>query len=132
MTNLKTIILLLYFISSFACPSFAQEEEQEKIAEAAEEQAPQEKDKLKDPFLSLDDKIKLGKDPIDITKFPYPINVKGIIWTKDIQIAFINEDTVEKNQNWMDFLVEDIQKDKVILKLGKRRFEIPLQLEKEK
>lgn len=119
MRELLRILWRLYLLLLIISPMgylFAQEQKEQK--------------ETRDPFLSIDDKIKLAKDPVDITKLAYPISLNGIIWTEKVQIAIINNEPVEKNQVWRDFKVEDIQKDRVILKLGNRRFDIPLQLEK--
>ena len=87
-------------------------------------------EEIRDPFLSLNDKLKLAQKPLDITRLPYPVTVNGIIWTENLQLAVINDETVEKNQQWRDFKVEEIDKEKVILSLGKNRFEIPVITEK--
>lgn len=88
-------------------------------------------EKLRDPFLSLGDKIRLAQEAKDISVLPYPIVINGIIWTKNLPIAIINNDIVQQGEVWRDFKVEKIEKDKVILSRGSIQFEIPLLLEKE-
>lgn len=85
----------------------------------------------RDPFLSIDERMKLEERPLDVSKLPYPIVLNGIIWTENLQIAIINNETVEKNQVWRDFKVEEIEKGKVTLRLGNNRFEISLAPEEE-
>lgn len=84
----------------------------------------------RDPFLSLSDEVELARKPVDITQLPYPITVNGIIWTENLQLAVLNDEAVEENQRWRDFKVEEIDKEKVVLRLGNSRFEIPLVTEK--
>ena len=85
--------------------------------------------KLRDPFLSLGDKIRLAQGAKDISVLPYPIVINGIIWTENLPIAVINNDIVQQGEVWRDFKVEKIQKDKVVLSKGSIQFEIPLALE---
>lgn len=90
----------------------------------------QEKEKH-DPFQSIGDRIKLLERSGDIAALPYPVIVHGIVWTQDMQLAVINEDIVQVGQQWRDFKVEKIEKDKVILSRGTNTFEIPLISKKE-
>lgn len=89
----------------------------------------QEQRGTRDPFLSLDDKRELGQKPIDIASLPYPVELQGIIWTKELRLAVVNNETVEENQDWREFKVKRIEKEKVILGLGSNNFEIPLNTE---
>ncbi len=108
--RLKLYILFFIFIA-LNTNLFAQEAQEQEV---------------KDPFLSLEDKVKLLEKPLDISKLPYPIILNGIIWADNLQLAVLNNEAVEKNQQWRDFWVEDIQREKVVLKLGNNRYEIPL------
>lgn len=88
-------------------------------------------EKLRDPFLSLGDKIRLAQEVKDVYALPYPIVINGIIWTEHLPVAIINNDIVQQGEAWGDFKVEKIEKDRVILSRGSIQFEIPLLLEKE-
>lgn len=90
----------------------------------------QEKEK-RDPFQSLGDRTKLLERSGDSAVLPYPVIVHGIVVTRDMQLAVINEDIVQAGQQWRDFKVEKIEKDKVILSRGTNTFEIPLISKKE-
>jgi len=85
--------------------------------------------KLRDPFLSLSDEIRLSKETKDIYTLPYPIVVNGIIWTENLPVAIINNDIVQEGEVWRDFKVEKIEKDKIILSRGDSQFEIPFVVE---
>lgn len=107
--HLKTKILLLFFILFLIIirnALFAQGEED------------------RDPFLSFSDKIILSQKAQDLSTLPYPIVVNGIIWTEKIPVAMLNNDIVQQGENWRDFRVYRIEKDKVILKWENRKFEI--------
>ena len=111
--NLRLRFLLLYLIFSLIIIkintlAFAQQEGQ------------------RDPFISLGDMMKLTKkDAPDISTLPYPVVISGIIWTENCAVAIINNDIVQEKEKWRDFIVEKIEKDKVILRLGETKFEIP-------
>ena len=95
----------------------------------AQSPSPSPGEEAKDPFLSLSDKIKLSQTLFDVSHLPYPIVLNGIIWTQDAQLAIINGETVEKNQRWQDFKVEEIKKDRVTLRMGENRIELVLEPE---
>ncbi len=85
----------------------------------------------RDPFFSLGEKIKLSQKTEDFSSLPYPIVVNGIIWTEKLPVAILNEDIVQEGQVWRDFKVDKIEKDKVILRRGESKFEIPMLSEEE-
>ena len=116
------IYILFFILIGLNINLYAQKQEEKQAGEQEEIQ----EEETKDPFLSIDDKVKLLQKPVDITKLPYPIILNGIIWSDNLQVAILNNETVEKNQQWRDFRVEAIEKEKVILKLGDNSFEIPL------
>lgn len=86
-------------------------------------------DEQRDPFLSLADKIKLGDTSGNI--LPFPVVLSGIIWTKDVPLAMVNNEIVQQGEDWQGFKVEKIEKDKLILKRGGTLFEIPLITDKD-
>jgi hypothetical protein len=88
----------------------------------------QKEEEQRDPFLSLADKIKLGDTSSNI--LPFPVVLSGIIWTKDMPVAMVNNEIVQQGEDWQGLKVEKIEKDKLILKRGQTLFEIPLVTEK--
>jgi len=85
----------------------------------------------RDPFISLADKVKLTRKSVDLSVLPYPVAVNGIVWTEKVKAAVLNNDIVQEGAVWQDFIVERIEKDKVILRLGETKFEIPLVTQKQ-
>ncbi|MCG2712613.1 MAG: general secretion pathway protein GspB [Candidatus Omnitrophica bacterium] len=86
----------------------------------------------RDPFVALNEQGKIAEESFDVLKLPYSVKLNGIIWKKEDSIAIINTELVQKGDTWKDLKVEEIKKDKVILKYGNFSFEIFIEKEKAK
>lgn len=86
--------------------------------------AEEQEDTANDPFLSMEDRAKLSSKPFDLSQLPYAVVLNGIIWRDNLRLAILNNEMVEEGVVWRDFKVEEIFKDKVVLKWGDNRFEV--------
>lgn len=86
----------------------------------------------RDPFVSLNEKGRILEESFDISKLPYSVKLNGIIWKRENSVAIINTEIVQKGDIWRDLKVEEIKKDRIILKYGDFSFEILMEEEKAK
>ena len=70
----------------------------------------QRQDEQRDPFLSLADKIKLKESAGSV--LPFPVVLSGIIWTREVPLAMVNNEIIQEGEDWQGFKVEKIEKEK--------------------
>jgi len=81
---------------------------------------------LRDPFVSLGDKMEAAQKSEGTFRLPYPIILKGTLCSQNKVAAIINNDIIKEGQKWQDFYVAKIEKGKVILEWRDKKFEITL------
>ena len=86
---------------------------------------------LRDPFVSLGDKLALAQGPAEAVQLPYPVILKGTLCAKNIYAAIVNNDMIRQGEKWQDFYVVKIENGLVILEWRDKKFEIRMKPEKE-
>lgn len=89
-------------------------------------------EEIRDPFVSLGDKIESAQKLEGVLHLPYPIVLKGTLYSKNKLVAIINNNIIQEGQKWQDFYVEKIERGKVILEWRGKKFEIFLSPKEEK
>ena len=86
----------------------------------------------RDPFVSLGDKILAAQSLGGTLLLPYPIVLKGTLYSKNNLVAIINDDIIRQGQRWKDFYVVKIERAKVTLEWRGKEFEVFLSPAEEK
>jgi len=74
----------------------------------------------RDPFVSLKDKAEAEKEKEKV-KLPYPIKLEGVMCGETTSLAILNGEIVKEGEQWREFKIEKIEKDRVILKWGDKK-----------
>ena len=103
------------------------------VAKAGKEELNKQKERLniewgRDPFYAEEQKEENlreveEKETTEISHF----SLKGISWTSERPIALINTQTVTEGESILGYEVIDIQKDKVILRKGDKKYELSIE-----
>lgn len=89
-------------------------------------------EEIRDPFVSLGDKIEAADKLGGVLHLPYPIVLKGTLYSKNKLVAIINNNIIQEGQKWQDFYVAKIEKGKVTLEWRGKKIEIFLSPKEEK
>lgn len=105
---------------------------------AAEEGFIYDSEGRRDPFVPLLDKesptgLRITFTPPEVSvELPLEVTVKGILWSGKEYYAIINNEVVKKGQNLGELKIKEIQKNKVIVEYGGKKYEVLLRKEKER
>jgi len=88
-------------------------------------------EEIRDPFVSLGDKLEITQKKEEVIQLPFPVVLKGTMFTKNNFVAVVNDDIIKQGEKWKDFYVAKIEPGKVVLEWKNKKFEIGLSPKKQ-
>lgn len=86
----------------------------------------------RDPFASIEDMLGSSARIEKIIQLPYPVIVQGTMCSENVSLAVINGDIVKEGDRWREFMVEEINRERVILEWKNEKFKIEINFKTEK
>ena len=85
---------------------------------------------VRDPFIipAVVEEIE-EKDEDFLKRLPFTIEVKGIVVDKTAKFAIINDRIVKEKDNWEGLVIDEIEKEYLIVIYGHRKIKVPFQKE---
>ena len=89
----------------------------------------------RDPFVSLEKsmiekeerkEVKVKPAKKELSKLLVNIHLQGVIWSKNKQLAIINEQILKEGEEFKGFIIKKIMPQKVVLKYGEEEIAISI------